>query len=228
MAIDKAEMVAMLSRVKSGTIQDGLDELGQFHQSLSPAFRMVSRPKTREGFVGTAKALLFYKLDEPRVPDFERSIKFWRFLEGHIQPGDVVVAGFEGEIPACELVGGMLGTLYERQGAAGWMGTYVRDLHELDELNMGFIAMGTHPAIARGRIMLRSHEAPVTLGGVEVHTGDYICADSDGAVVVPLRDGIAEKMHAYVADYVVKEKAAVADMAAGVKMSDVIDRHRIL
>lgn len=228
MAIDNAEMVAMLSRVKSGTIQDGLDELGQFHQSLPPAFRMVSPPKGREGFVGPAKALLFYELDEPRVPDFERSVKFWRFLESHIQPGDVVCVGFEGAVPECELVGGMLGTLYDRQGAAGWLGTYVRDVHELDALGMGFIAMGTHPAIARGRIMLRSHEAPVPLGGVTITTGDYICADSDGAVVVPLRDGIAEQLYAYVADYVVKEKAAVADMAAGMKMSDVIDRHRIL
>lgn len=228
MAIEQADMVAMLSRVKSGTIQDGLDELGHWHQSLPPAFRMVSPPSGREGFVGPARTLLYYKLEEPKHSEFERSVKFWRFLEGYVQPGDVVIAGFEGAIPDCELVGGMLGTLYARAGAAGWIGPYVRDLHELHALDMGFIAMGCHPAIGRGRIMLRSPDAPVTVGGVLITPGDYIVADEDGAVVVPLRDGIAEKIYAFVADYVVKEKAALADMAAGVKMSDVIDRYRIL
>jgi 4-hydroxy-4-methyl-2-oxoglutarate aldolase len=131
-------------------------------------------------------------------------------------------------VPACELVGGMLGTLYQRQGAAGWMGTYVRDLHELDQLDMGFIAMGAHPAIARGRIGLRSWEAPVTLGGVTIATGDFVAADSDGAVVIPNRDELPERLCTAIEEFIVKEHAAVADMAAGVKMSDVIDRHRIL
>ncbi|MBA3454236.1 MAG: RraA family protein [Deltaproteobacteria bacterium] len=228
MNVEPAELVAMLSKVKSGTIQDGLDELGLFHQSLPPTYRMMSPPKQREGFVGPARTLLFYMLEEPKVGPFERSVKFWKFLEQYIKPGDVVVAGFEAEIPNCELVGGMLGTLYEQQGAAGWIGTYVRDLHELHALNMGFIGMGCHPAIARGRIMLRSSEAPVTHGGVQISTGDYIVADSDGAVVIPARDGTLEKMYAFVADYVPKEHAAKHDMDAGVLMSDVIDRHRIL
>ena len=225
--VEQQDLVAMLSRVKSGTIQDGLDELGLFRQSLSPQFRMVSPPKQREGFVGPAKTLLFYTLDEPKLPPFERSVKFWKFLEQHIQRGDVVVIGFEGAVPECELVGGMLGTLYDRQGAAGWVGTYVRDIHELAALNMGFIAMGTHPAIARGRIGFRGHDAPVTLGGVQIATGDYVAADSDGAVVIPANE--LQRMYAYVADYVEKEAAAQRDMAAGtMPMSDIIDRHRIL
>jgi regulator of RNase E activity RraA len=227
-SFQRQDLIELLKQVKSGTVQDGLDTLDLFDQSLSPAFRMVSPPKGREGFAGLAKCLLMYKLDKCALPPFENSVKFWKFLEGFVKPGDVVTVAFEGEIPNCELVGGMLGALYDRAGAVGWLGTYVRDVHELATLNMGFIAMGTHPAIARGRIGLRSKEAPVTLGGVTIKTGDYVAADSDGAVVIPDRDGIPEKMYEFIKDFIVKEHAAQADMAAGMPMSDVIDKHRIL
>lgn len=226
----REDMVAMFGRVKTGTLQDGLDMLGLFDQSLSPAFRMVSPPKGGTGFIGIAKLLRYYKLDTPIVnPPFERSVKFWKYLESYIEPGDVVVAGFDGEIPNCELTGGMLGTLYARRGAVGWVGTYVRDLGELDEIAVGFVAMGCHPAIARGRVGLKQSDDPLVLGGVTIHAGDYVAGDSDGAVVIPGRDGIPEKMYAFVEDYVEREHKAQDDIKAGkLAMSDIIDKYRIL
>jgi regulator of RNase E activity RraA len=222
------EVVAILRRVRTGTLQDGLDTLGLFHQSLAPEYRMVSPPRSASGFVGPAKVLVLYALDEPVVPPFENSVKLWRFFEGHIHSGDVIATGYDGPIAACELVGGMLATLFERQGAVGWLGSYVRDLCELAELEMGFVAMGAHPAIARGRVGLRSKEAPATIGGVEVASSDYVAADADGTVIVPARDDIVDGLCEFVEDYVERERAAHRDMEAGVPMSEVIDRHRIL
>lgn len=70
--------------------------------------------------------------------------------------------------------------------ANGWSGLVVhgaiRDVAEIDDLDIGILALGTIPA--RGSIQgTGKHNVPVTFGGVEFQPGHYVCCDADGVVV---------------------------------------------
>lgn len=70
----------------------------------------------------------------------------------------------------------------------GWAGAVVygcvRDAADLARLPLGVKALATHPRRTikqnKGQVGL-----PVDVGGVVVHSGDRVCADLDGVVVVP-------------------------------------------
>jgi regulator of ribonuclease activity A len=83
----------------------------------------------------------------------------------------------------CALLGDLLG---EKAAANGWSGVIVngcvRDSARLGELDLGVLALATHPR----RSEKRGHgdrDVPVRFAGVTFHPGDYLYADEDGLIV---------------------------------------------
>ena len=83
----------------------------------------------------------------------------------------------------CALLGDLLGA---QAVANGWSGVVVngciRDSRRLGELELGVMALATHPR----RSEKRGHgerDVPVRFGGVTFHPGDYLHADEDGLIV---------------------------------------------
>lgn len=101
------------------------------------------------------------------------------------EPGDVVVAatdGFRGAALAGDMVCGML---RNRQVAALVTDGMVRDSAGILATELPVFSAGVTPnSPARNGPGIVG--APVTAGGVAVHTGDVIVCDRDGVVVVPL------------------------------------------
>jgi regulator of ribonuclease activity A len=83
----------------------------------------------------------------------------------------------------CALLGDLLG---EKAVANGWSGVIVngcvRDSARLGQLELGVLALATHPR----RSEKRGHgdrDVPVRFAGVTFHPGDFLYADEDGLIV---------------------------------------------
>ncbi len=100
------------------------------------------------------------------------------------EPGQgrvLVVDG--GASSQCALLGDLLA---EKAVANGWSGIVVngcvRDSARLGQLELGVMALATHPR----RSEKRGHgdrDVPVRFAGVTFHPGDYLYADEDGLIV---------------------------------------------
>jgi 4-hydroxy-4-methyl-2-oxoglutarate aldolase len=101
-----------------------------------------------------------------------------------IEAGDVLVVDSGGREDAA-VIGDIVGATITDLGCVGLVvDGAVRDLDGLDEAGLPTFARGAHPATG-------SNQGPgainvlVQIGGVAVHPGDVVRADSSGIVVVP-------------------------------------------
>jgi regulator of RNase E activity RraA len=107
---------------------------------------------------------------------------------GH--PGDMIVvdAGGDTEVSVC---GGLMGGLAKNRGIRGMVVDGAgRDVDELEDIawpiwTRAITARGTHTMFS-GRKEELSINVPIACGGVVVHPGDFIVADTIGVAVIPL------------------------------------------
>lgn len=100
-----------------------------------------------------------------------------------VQPGEILVLTMPEPAPVA-LVGELLATQAQRQGAAGMLiDASVRDVEELRALGLPiwarFIRVRGATKAALGTI-----NAPVELGGAQIQPSDVLVLDADGAAVV--------------------------------------------
>ncbi|MYM37590.1 ribonuclease E activity regulator RraA [Duganella sp. FT50W] len=99
-------------------------------------------------------------------------------------PGDghVLVVDGGGSL-RCALVGGQLGLLVRDNGWAGIVvDGCIRDTDEINALDIGVRALGTHPR-KPAKQGVGARDLRVQIAGVPVHPGDWLYADADGIVV---------------------------------------------
>ena len=106
-----------------------------------------------------------------------------------IASGDVLVVDSGGREDAA-VIGDIVGATITGLGCVGLVvDGAVRDLDGLDEAGLPTFARGAHPATGSNQGP-GAINVPVQIGGVAVHPGDVVRADSSGIVVVP-RDQLA-------------------------------------
>jgi len=121
-----------------------------------------------------------------------------------IEAGDVLVVDSGGREDAA-VIGDIVGATIIGLGCVGLVvDGAVRDLDGLDESGLPTFARGAHPATGSNQGP-GAINVPVHIGGVAVHPGDVVRADSSGIVVVP-RERVAS---------VVELSRAVADRETG-------------
>ena len=102
------------------------------------------------------------------------------------EPGSVIVLDGVLRQP-CAWMGDRKAGIAADRGIAGIIiNGLVRDIEGLAKLDMGVLALGTHPCPSRHKANKASAgERDVTLyfGGINWKPGDYVYADSDGVVV---------------------------------------------
>ncbi len=134
-----------------------------------------------------------------------------------LQPGDVLLVDGEGDVSRA-LVGEIMMTSARVKGAVAFvMDGAVRDVDAFEEHRF--------PCWARG-ISLRgpphdgpgSLNQPVTVGGMLVHPGDVVVADTDGVIAVRPDEALAVAKLAH--EKVAHERQTIADILAGKYSSD--------
>ncbi len=96
----------------------------------------------------------------------------------------------------------------------------VRDIDEAIAYGLPVFARSLLPLTARGRIVEKGTNVPVTIGSVEVNPGDFVIADGSGVVFIAAADieavlDAAEKL-------VGKEAAMAKAILAGTPISKVM------
>jgi 4-hydroxy-4-methyl-2-oxoglutarate aldolase len=134
--------------------------------------------------------------------------------------GDVIVVEQRTAIEA-GCWGGILSRGAKARGVAGVIAEgLVRDVDEARELGFPLFCRGFTARTARGRVHEVATDGPVRIGDVDVNPGDYVVADSSGAVFVPAAR-IEEVVR--VAESIAAREAAMAErIASGDPMADVM------
>lgn len=104
-------------------------------------------------------------------------------------PGSVIVLdGVLRESP-CAWMGDRKAGIAADRGIAGIIiNGYVRDIEGIAKLDMGVMALGSHPCPSRNKANKNSpgeRDAVVYFGGINWIPGEYVYADQDGVVVSP-------------------------------------------
>ena len=140
-------------------------------QVCDPIFRDFGGEKAFHGAIATLKV-------------FEDNTLVRRALEDRGEGRVLVVDG--GGSLRCALLGGNLARLAVKNGWAGIV-VYgcIRDADELAEQPLGVRALAAFPR--KSQRGLHSGQAGVTVvfAGVVFREGEWLCADSDGVVVLP-------------------------------------------
>jgi regulator of ribonuclease activity A len=137
---------------------------------LPPVFREFGGRAAFAGLVVTVKC-------------FEDNTSVKALLESSGQ-GRVLVVDGAGSLRRA-LIGGNIGAAAARNGWAGVVvDGCVRDVAELAGCDVGIRALASMP-LPTDRKQAGLVDVPVQVQGVWVRPGDWLCADSDGIVVLP-------------------------------------------
>ena len=89
-------------------------------------------------------------------------------------------------------LGGLMGTTLKFRGVVGAIvDASIRDLPQLQRLQLPVYSRGVAPGTTIGHYRCTGYNIPVTCAGVKINPGDIITADEDGVAVVP-REKAAE------------------------------------
>lgn len=153
---------------------DICDEFPNDVTICEPLFTSYGAARSFSGPVSTVKVL-------------EDNVLVREALE-EVPPGSVLVVDGGGSM-RCALLGDRLASIAASRGLAGIIvNGCVRDSAELSEIEVGILALATHP-LKSGKAGSGERDVPVEFGGVTWIPGHYVYADGDGIVLA------AEKLH---------------------------------
>jgi regulator of RNase E activity RraA len=138
----------------------------------------------------------------------------------HGGPGSVLVVDAS-ENPLVNSLGGVAGATAKHNGLAGCVTDgVVRDVDEYKVYGLPVYARGIAQQSVRGRSSCAGYGMPVKLSGVTVRPGDFILADENGTVVVPMEH--IEEVLAFAQKVKATEEKVIAQIRAG---ADPVEAH---
>ncbi len=219
MCYNKERLDELQEIVYSAVVADILDELGIKNFAMEDKLKCLSGSNTLIGYARTLYAVDVFEIpEEPYKLDLE-------FIDS-LKEGDVIVStvngnnhnGFYGELlTTATLVRGGRGAVIEG---------YARDVKMIRDLDFPLYCLGTNPLDSKGRVDCIEADKPIICSGVKVHSGDLICADIDGIVVIP-KDYIEEVIDKAV-EKVTAENVVRDELRAGESIKVVFDKYSIL
>lgn len=207
-----------LAQVHTALVCDVLDSLG--HRTGAMDFRIHSLAGP-DRVVGRAFTFALFPLDEPEA------VPYTQLLGGfaHLSPGDVVVLATTDL--SSGIWGELLSTAARARGATGAVTDgLTRDVAEIERMGFPVFARGASPLDSAGRQAVRAYGEPVTCGGVEVHMGDIVLADTMGVVVIPA--ALAEDAVRLAEEKNTGEDVVRLELERGDDPAEVFARHGIL
>lgn len=149
---------------------DLCDEFPEHVSVCEPIFGSYGAKRSFHGPVSTVRV-------------FEDNVLVLEALE-EVPSGTVLVVD-GGASKRCALLGDRLAAIAAGRGLAGIVvNGCVRDSGELAEIDVGILALATHPRKSR-KDGAGARDVPVSFGGVMWRPGHHAYADGDGLVVAP-------------------------------------------
>jgi regulator of RNase E activity RraA len=203
----------------SGLLSDACDRLGIKGRVIEPGIRPAW-----PGAILCGNARIIHSMGtgwEPITP-YARQIESLDAL----QPNDLVVATI-GNDPGCGLWGELFSTAARARGARGALvDGNIRDTAKVSAMGFPVFNRGFSPLDSYGRTEVVPGVTSVTVGGVEVHTGDLVFGDIDGVIVVP--GGSAPEVLRLAFEKQAAEDTMRDELRAGSLLGEAFQRHRVL
>ena len=188
------------------------DAMGRRHEHVAHILDWVTPTPGRVLF-GPAATVQYmpYRADLHDSVHHNFARKFYEALSGD-GTGKVLVMSSGGH-PGASMGGGIKMSRPQNQALAGVLiDGRLRDFHELAEYDFAAYCRGETVRWGGDTIMPWAADVAVQVGGVTIHPGDYVFADSAAAVIIPAADlewvlAEAHKIDASDAGWIVKIKA---------------------
>lgn len=199
MEINRMEILELYKGLRVTDVIDGMDAIGlQDVGTMSPDIRPLWRDVETFGhaFMGFAATIRFLPTNRAihahSIEEYNRIKSQWysevseKSVYDHMQPGDVLVIdgdikrdiGYMGSNNAYDhILNGFVGIVTN--------GT-IRDTDELIKERVPIYFREYGRGIRPGRLEFDAANVTVNVGGVMVRPGDFIVADGDGVIVVPI------------------------------------------
>lgn len=221
MAMDNAMFDLMAEKLYVAVISDVLDGLGLRRQVLRPGIVSLDRT-TPKVLVGRATTLTIAPEYDVVAQPYTNQIAAIDAL----QPGDVAVAAVGGRDDIV-VWGELFSNAAMARGARGFVtdGCH-RDTRMILELGFPVYSRGSRPVDISGRGTVVGYGRPVEIAGVDVFPGDIVFAEVDGIAIIPER--VAEETVTRAFEKVAKEDGARDDLRAGLLLSEVWQKYRVL
>ena len=181
------QLTERLERCYTGVIHDILREMGLKDfvlpselRPLLPGTKLAGPAFTLEGKTGEF--------------DAHETLLAWTGLLSRAKPGHVWVC--QPNTEGCALMGELSAETLKNKGVRGCIvDGYIRDVDFLLEIGFQAWSRGFTPRDIVSWWLPKATEVPVTIGDVEIRSGDYMVADRDGAIRVPaaIVDEVIEK-----------------------------------
>jgi regulator of RNase E activity RraA len=167
--------------------------------TLSNAIELLNLRPRAEGFAPLEIRCLFPEFDRmcgyavtaqvetvtrSEQPDMRKFVELYRLVDSSPKPAVVVlqeIGGFPDYAAHC---GEVMASIFTRLGAVGLVSDCaVRDIPEVRRLGFHYFARGAVASHANFRIARVG--VPVQIHGLVVRTGDILCGDQNGLLLVP-------------------------------------------
>lgn len=175
---DHQETARRFLALYTGAVSDVLDDLGYRDQVLPSAIVALRPGMKLAGPVFTVKGR-----SNPEI-DYDDSLRTILTMLGQVPAGHVAV--YEAGDDVAAHLGELSVAALKARGCAGVLldgGT--RDVDLILDQQFPVYCRYTTPQDGPGRWEVTEWGGSVRIGGVDVHTGDYLVADADGALVIP-------------------------------------------
>lgn len=203
-------LVDRLARLDTPAVSDALDQAG-----ISGVLKDLSALGAAKRFAGRAITVKLGPADG--TPASRHLCTAAVDASG---PGKVIVVDNNGRTESAAW-GGLLALGTTLRGASGVVvDGLVRDLDECREFGLALHARGATPVTARGRVVEKEWNTPVSVAGVPVSPGDLILGDASGVLAIPAEHG--ESIVAAAERIVAREKAMAAAARSGLSMAEVM------
>lgn len=211
MAQVDSRITSQFLNVSTCNVSDALDRLGL--EGQPPGILPIYPCAKIAGPAATLKVVPYGRADESIVLGTLRAI-----VKGGA--GSILVVDGS-ENPEINSFGGVAGATAKHHGLAGFVSdAVVRDVDEYKLYGMPVYCRGIDQKSVRGRSACAGYGMEIRLGGVRVRPGDYILADENGTVVIPL-ERVADVL-AFAQKVKATEERVIAEIRAG---ADPVEAH---
>ncbi len=208
------------ARVRSAMVSDCLDAIGIRNCAMDGTIKPLLRDMRAVGLAATIQfvASEIYDQNDP----YGAAIDYLDTL----QSGQIAIVA-TGRSTKSAFWGELFSAAAKGRGATGVVTDGpLRDTNQI--IDVGFSAFGasSRPVDYKGRMRVESIHLPVTCGGVQVHHGDAVIADSDGIVVVPAKH--IDEVFRAANERAQGEKTVLQELMGGKSVRAVWDEYRLL